>query len=340
MGMDQYGRMGGIDKGVFVRFNPWHAGYDEDHKLITNENLSIDEMVEYAFGWTVQPRQSATNFGTPENPVWVVDDEWQSITRSDNGFVLSKQLNSYQAIDPGVLGELAKVAIAVDGSFDSGIKNAAALFRGKVTFLYLQRANKTRLGGGAVVLERGLCLITSQDGSYSISGMPTNTVAQCMNTVPNPNGRSLYSIKHTKGAMDLLPEMKAAIAEAYMDWDSLDIEVEKLLATPFTRAQFTDLLVPALMGETPERKPGQTDRGYATMLTKRANKKDKIIAEWGGTNQEGTEGTGWHAVMGVNSFELWEKTVQGDRQERQLMNAIKGHFPMTAQAREIVLATA
>ena len=339
MGIDQYGRVGGIDKGAFVRFSPWHAGRDQDDKLITFEDVSIADMAAYAFGWTVIPREVYVNMGTKEEPMLVPAEEFQALTRSDNGFLLSIQADSYEKLDPFVLKDLAEVAITVDPSFDSNIKNAVSLFKGRVNFIYLQRDQPTELGGGAVVMERGLCFITSHDTSYGLAAMPTNTVAQCMNTIPNPFGRSIFTIKHTRNAREYLPAMKAAIAESYTNWAQLDVEVETLLATPYTRAQYTDILVPALMGERPERKVDQTDRGYKSMLTKWDNKKDKMVGEWGAAGQVGSEGTGWHALMGVNSFELWEATVKGaTRQERQVQKAIRASFPLTQKARDILVA--
>jgi hypothetical protein len=325
MGIDQYGLVGGVDRGAYSRWNPWHHRSNTENKLITlDRSLTIDEAIEWTFPYEVRE--------IPLQDVLFADgaDEYKALVRSDNGFVLSVVSSSYGIVQPHVLGDLGKAAQEADASFGNGTNklNCFSLHKGKVAVLYLERDEVTSLGGGDVQLQRGLALITSHNGTYALSAKPVSWVVECMNTMPSRNAMSVASVRHTKGAMDYVPAMRQAIVDTYRDWSEMDKEIEKLLSQGYSRMEYTDVLVPALMGERPD-EAGRAQTNYD-------NKFEAIVSQWGAVGQQAAIGTKWGALMGVNSHELWTSKVKGDRTERTLARFLANDFPLTRKAHAIL----
>jgi hypothetical protein len=325
MGIDRYGLVGGVDRGVYVRHNPWHAASNTENKLITDGPVTIREAVEFAFPFEVK--------AVPLNEVYFAPgaDEHTVLTRSDNGFVLSVNSASYGVVQPQVLADLGEALQLADPTFGEGKNklNVFSLHNGKRTVLYMERDETSTLGGGDVKLQRGIAIINSYDGSYALSAKPVSWVVECMNTMPSAHAFNVASLKHTRGVMDYVPMMTSALVQAYTNWNALDMEIESLLSQSYSRFEYTHELVPAVIGE----RPAETGRGQ-TMYDERFA---TIVGQWGATGQEAAVGSKWGALMAVNSFELWNAKVKGDRTERQITKFMGNDFPLTKKAQRILV---
>lgn len=328
MGIDRYGLVGGVDRGVYVRHNPWHFASNTENKLIVTDGrpVTIREAVEWALPFEV--------VGVPLNEIYFAKgaDEHVVYTRSDNGFVLSVNKSTYGAIQPSVTADLGEALQTVDPSFGTGDTNKLNVFslhNGKRTVLYMERDEPSVLGGGDVQLERGIAIINSYDGSYALCAKPVSWVVECMNTMPSAHAFNVAALRHTKNVMDYVPLMQDALVAAYTNWKALDEEIEGLLASPYSRMEFSRELVPALMGE----RPSDKGRGQ-TMYDDRF---EAIIGQWGAAGQQAAVGSKWGALMAVNSHELWSASVKGDRTERQIGRFMANDFPLTKKAQRILI---
>jgi hypothetical protein len=331
MGIDQYNLLGGVSRGVYVRKNPWHGL--SDTKVRFEHTPTVEEAVETAFPWNV------TKIGLDEVLLAPGADEYaytakvtHDPTDPENGRILGVHSPRRGVLDPREsLVELANAVQFVDPRFE--VKTAVELHHGKVIFVVLGLADNVELGGGAVSLERNLVLVDSFDGKYALGGTTSDIVAECMNMLAASlaGGTRIFSLRHTSGVVNYVEAAKQLLAIAVSNYSSIDEEVEKLLAQPFTKDEFTGLLVPAIVGKRP------TDEGRKQTLYDA--RFDKIVAEWGATGQESAEGTAWGALMAVNSYELWEQPIRGrDRSAAQVSRFLDNSFPLTSKAHAVLSA--
>jgi hypothetical protein len=330
MGIDEFGKLGGIDKGVYIRHNPWHRGSDDQNKIYLQDDIPLDAAFDFAFPFEVVAKDVYVNIGDDGMPVMTKDETRIATVRSDNGYIMGVHSSGYGIVQPTVLKDLLETVQMVAPEFNKKL-NIFSLFGGRVNVVYVERETSTVFGGGDVIVQRGLALITSHDGSYVLGAIPTNTVAECMNTVPPKSAHGIYKLRHTKNVEDYIPAMRAAVGMAYANFDDFDREVDRLLAESYTRAEFTNQLLPAVIGQRPE------DEGRARTLYD--NKFDQLAAQWGAFGQRQAGGTKWGALMSVNSWELWEQSVRGrSRAEAQLTKFMNNNFPMTSKAQKVLVS--
>jgi hypothetical protein len=330
MGIDEFGKLGGIDKGVYVRHNPWHRGSDDQNKIYLQDDIPLDAAFDFAFPFTVEAKDVYVNVGDADMPVMVKDETRIATTRSDNAYIMGIHGEGYGIVQPTALKDLVEAVQMVAPEFNAKM-NVFGLFGGRVNVAYIERDTPTVHGGGDVVVQRGLALITSHDGTYSLSAVPTNTVVECMNTIPSKNAKAIYKLRHTKNVEDYIGAMRSAVALAYANFEDFDREIDKLLDESYSRAQFTNELLPAVVGKRPE------DEGRKRTIYD--NKFEQIAAQWGAYGQRQAGGTKWGALMSVNSFELWEQTVRGrTRSEAQLTKFMRNEFPLTSAAQKVLVS--
>jgi hypothetical protein len=327
MGIDTFGLLGGVDRGVYVRHNPWHINALTDQKLVVDA-MSIAEAVEWAFPWQVQEVKLSDTLDFADFPG---GDEFKALIRTDTRRILSVNSNTYGVLQPDVLRDLGEAVQMVDNSFGTGANklNVFSLHHGKVIVLYIQRDEPSTLGGGDVVVERGLTIINSYDKSYALSAKPVSWVTECMNTMPSARAFSVATLKHTKNVESYLPAMRSALAETYNTWQQMDAEIEALLSAPYTRVEYMRELVPALIGDRPD-ETGRSQTAYDTKF-------DSMIGQWGAAGQQAAIGSKWGALMAVNSFELWAGDIRkGDRQSKQIGSFLSNDFPLTKKAQKVL----
>jgi phage/plasmid-like protein (TIGR03299 family) len=329
------GVVGGVSSIVTDGFKPWWQGMQNTVDAnLQDETLTVREAYENALNFTFEAKpvyvehtiDGASQFLPVEGKVAQV--------KSDDGTVVGITSDTFGQTQPEVLCEFLEALKAASGGTVL-CKSAGSLFGFRQTWMLAKLGEDRYFGDQSERIERYLLAATGHDGSLALSARPTNVRVECMNTFDwaIKGTRSLVTLRHTSGVADRIETAKKVITEAYEHYSALDVEIEQLLATPYSRTQYQDILVPALVGPKP------SDEGSERSQTLWEKKRDGLVASYERPDQRNIAGTGWGAVMAVNSFENWGQTVRGQsRAESQARRAVKGDFSLTAQARELVTA--
>ncbi len=328
--MGEYnGVVGGVSSMVTDGFRPWWSGIDGtiDHDS-RDETLTIDEAYDAVLNWNVVARDVYVNLGDDESPNLVKDESRIAVVREDTSRILGHHSESYGLVQNESLRDFGKACKTIG---DVLCTSAGTLYEDSVPWMLLKLGDDKHFAGLDETLQRFLLVVTSHDGSYALSARPTNVRVECMNTFDwAMRGHGLVSVRHTRNVQDYIPEARRVIREAYDTYDRLDAEIEELMSIVHTRSDFTDKLVPSLLGPEPDE-----DGRKRTLYEKR---RDGLVSAWSRPDQTNIAGTGWGAVMAVNSYENWDARVVGDRADAQARNALRGSYPLTRKARTLVLA--
>jgi phage/plasmid-like protein (TIGR03299 family) len=326
--MGEYnGVIGGVSSIVTDGFMPWWHGIDGTVEAeFGDESLTVDDAYKRALDWTVTKRPVFVDTG------WdlVQDENRCAVVRQDTGQILGHHSDSYGTLQNSVLRDLGNALKSVG---DVYAKSAGGLFGDKVTWLLCKLGEDRYFADSDERLQSYLALSTSHDGSLSLTARTTSVRIECMNTFDmHMQGTSaIVTLRHTSKVEDRIAQATKVIETAYDHQNALDDQIRELLDTEYSRTQYHNVLVPKIAGDKPE-----TD-GRA--LTLWEGRKDGLLASYERPDQANIAGTAWGAVMAVNSWELWGQQVRGStRLESQAKRALTGKFPLTEQARELVLS--
>ncbi len=323
---------GGVSSFVSSGFKPWWHGLEGtvDFQEYEEGTLTPRKAYEEALNWKV----SLTDLY-----IMVPDSDGvltkrlvpgkKATIKTDDQTVLGVVSDNYGITQNEVLCDFAE---ALKSHGDVRVTSAGSLFDHRQVWMLAQLGEDKHFADGDETIQRYLLLSSGHDGTLALSARPTNVRVECMNTFTwAMRDSSLVTLRHTANVDDRLAAARQVISKAYDHWSQIDNEIEMLLDTEYSRRMFQDYLVPKLAGEKPD------DAGRA--LTAWENRRDGLIAAYERPDQRNIEGTAWGAVMAVNSYEQWSVRLRGtDRPTMQARKALRGDYPLTQQARTLVLA--
>lgn len=246
--------------------------------------------------------------------------------RSDNGFELGITGKGYGTIGNNDLAQVAE-ATGLDPVLAGDWKG------GRIVWMLLDMGEKAF--GGGESLKRYLWIANGHGGAGSFSVVPTNIRPFCANQLPAlRREKAEISIRHTRNAMDYVHAATESLRRAVHEFDAVDQAIERLLATEFTRKQFFEDMVPAILGDKPEWEQTKTGTGGA----KRTNwhkRWEELVETYASPTQDGIRNTAYGAVMAVNE---WEQHVRGGRgsQSEVAVNRTLAGLPASRKALAVI----
>lgn len=330
--MGQYnGVVGGVSAMVTDGFNGWWENYEGTVKVDhADESLTVREAFERALDWEVIAKDVYVNLGDDETPVLTKDPTRLAVVRADVNKILGVHSEGYGIVQNETLADFGE---ALKTLGDVRAKSAGTLYDDKVAWMLAKLGEDKHFADRDETIAKYLLVATSHDGSIALSARPTNVRVECMNTFDWAVNKSkaIVTLRHTRNVQDYLGQAEQTLREAYNHYDAIDKEIEALMnEIEVSRKDFTDRLVPVLVGE----KPDKEGRGQTLWQ----GRKDGLIAAWDRPDQANIAGTGWGAVMAVNSYENWTQGVRGTtRSEAQARRAVRGDFPLTSKAKNLLL---
>ena len=327
--MGEYnGVVGGVSAMVTDGFKAWWDGIDGTIGYDrADETLTVREAYEKVLNWNVVSKDVYVNLGDAALPLLVQDDQHIAVVREDTNRILGVHGEGYGLIQNETLADFCE---ALKTLGDVYVKSAGTLYDDKVAWMLAKLGEDKHFQGGDERVQNYLLVATSHDGSIALSARPTNVRVECMNTFEFAHrGTAEVKLRHTRHVQDYLGQARQTLTEAYNHYDQVDREIEELLDIMHSRKEYTDTLVPALIGELP-----QDEGRKATLYEKR---KDSLIAAWDRPDQANIAGTAWGAVMAVNSYENWSQGFRGGtRADAQARRALRGDYPLTTKARRLL----
>lgn len=304
------------------------SGQDAWHGLgtvVEGRLTAAEALHEAKLDWTVK---LAPSFALIDGEHVEVPERFHTY-RSDVNLVLGTVGNRYVPVQNE---ELFSFLDAIVDSGEAHYETAGSLFNGRVVWLLL-RPDENELTIGGDPFRKYLLASTSHDGSAATRVKPVITRVVCANTkaAADREHSATFSARHTSGATQKVAQAREALDIGFTYFAEFEEEVKRLQAVDIELAKFDEIvkeLVP-LSDDTPD----------GRQRTVREKARAGIRHNYLQTEEVGDfQGTGWGVVQAVNGWELWGQTVRGDRFERQASNAVRGHEPLTAKARELVLA--
>lgn len=319
MGIDQYGRLGGVESMVASRFTPWHG-----LGLVTDERLTdaYNAAVLGGINWMVEEKLLSDIIPNP------LADEHKLRIRSTDGAILGVGSPRYGLIQNEAVAHLSQEII--NFRHDAHVESCGSLFNGKVVWQLIALDDEAVSLSAGEKHYRYLLAYTSHDGSKPFAVRFTNVRVQCMNTMSIAMGKAselLHTVRHTSNALAYVKEAEDSVKAAVQTFDLMDMEIEAMLSTSLSKAQamagFKQLL-----GEPTDSKRGQTMWESAF---------DGIVSEYNADFNDNIRGTEWGFVMAVNGYELWSQAARGQtKQEKQFKHLLAGQYPLTTKALELV----
>lgn len=243
--------------------------------------------------------------------------------------VLGIHSRSYGVLQYEVLADFGE-ALKLVGD-DVNVQSAGTLFDHKVGWMLFQLGEDRCFAGGDECIRRFLAISTSHDGTLALNARPTDVRIECMNTFAmHQADKAVVTLRHTSKVEDRIAQARRTISAAYNHAHDLDAEIEALLSQEYSETAYKDVLVPQL-------NPKPSDDATARTKTLWENRNDGLVAAYYRDDAANIRNTGWGAVMGVNSYELWTQSVRGSsRPEAQAKRALTGKFPLTQDAHRLV----
>lgn len=332
------GVVGGVSNIVAVNFKPWWEGIEGTVQVqhVNGETLSPREAFERVLNWQVLERDVYVDIGVnAEGTTFQKVPNKLALIRDDTLAVLGIHSDSYGKVQNEMLCEFME-ALKIVGS-DVEIISAGELFGGPVVWMLAKLGEDKHFLGRDERIARYFAVCSSHDGSLAFGCKPTDTRIECMNTFAAATSSGGWDIRlrHTSNVDDHLAVAKRTLDGLYAHSADLDREIEELLNTPFTAAQYREVVVADINPE-PEPLKGET-KVSPIRLGNWEKRRDGLLNAYNREDQANIVGSAWGAVMGVNSWENWEQKVKkGTRPQAQAVKALRGHYPLTARARQLV----
>lgn len=327
MGIDQYGRLGGVETSINSRFTPWMGLSD---MIVRTDDRLVDAFEAHRLAridWKVEEKLLSSIINNP------LADEHKLRIRSTDGAILGVGSPKYGLIQNDSVAYLAQAVINFRP--DAHVESAGSLFNGKVVWCLIALDDEAKSwAGGSEKHFRYLLIYTSHDGSKPFAVRFTNVRVQCWNTFSMAMGKAnemLHTVRHTSNALQYVYEAEQSVKAAVETFDLLDLEIEALLSQSMSKPRAMSVFK-AVLGEPTDSKRGQTlwDSAF-----------DGIVSEWTADFNSEIRDTAWGAVMAVNGYELHRQGARGQtNQEKQFKHLLAGQYPLTTKAFAAVSAAA
>jgi len=333
---ERNGVIGGVSNIVAVEFKPWWEGVQGTVDVIhvDGRTLSPREAFELTLDWQVVERPMFVDVGIDDEPQKLVTvPNKKALVRTDTRFILGDHSDSYGLIQNEIMCEFME-AIKIVGN-DVEMVSSGELFGGPVVWMLAKLGTDKHFIDRGERLARYFAVSNSFDGSAKFRCTPTDTRIECMNTFAMHLGETAdIELRHTSKVDERLALAKLTIDALYAHSAELDAEIEQLLSMPFADSEYERLVVADL-----NPKPAVED-GIAIpprKLTNWMNRQEAFLNAYKRPDQENIKGTAWGAIMAVNSYENWAQRIKkGSRSENQAVKALRGNYPLTARARQLV----
>lgn len=186
-------------------------------------------------------------------PIYVAEQGWKRVVRSDTNATLSIRPASYEIIDHAAMGEVTEAILA---EANVRYETAGSLDGGKAVWCLVKLDEPIQLPGDNSVTLPFLALTNRHDGGGGLTARATTIRIVCMNTfraaeMEGERTGTTFSFRHTANWRDRIAEAKDAVTGARLEMrryvelskDLLDIRV-----TPAQREMF----VTTFIGSPPE----------------------------------------------------------------------------------------
>lgn len=205
------------------------------------------------------------------------------------------------------------------GAWDGG-RSAFALFR--------TPEGTTPINGDPV--EHYFLATKRNDGQGGISGYPTAIRARCANEIGGIIRRATQALRvhHTRRADQRFMEQVEVLLGVTSEWDrGLAVQVREMQARKVTKRQFTDKVVPEVIGRPRADKPGNAQTTWDQQF-------DAIVSHWNSdTAPEGQ--TAWRAWNAVSE---WEQHYRSDNAEVMAKHVLQNVQPYSRRALAVLTA--
>jgi len=259
-------------------------------------------------------------------------DGKRAVVRDDNGYPLGVVGKSYQPIFNSELAAFSDDLAGLGAADTSPI--VGTMHGGRRVFSVIDFGSYRPPGfGGSEIVNLSQIVTSRHDGGGSLTAglFPLRlSCANGMRALIKSKVRSVR-IRHTLKADERLAEARKVMGVGEQAIDSFTEQVEMLLDTAYTDAQFaklTEQLMPV----------GDDDTPPAT-VTRRDNARDAMFALWSeAENLADVRGTGYAAVNAIGEWEQWVRPIRGNRGRDEVhMLSVMGADPLTERAAALVL---
>lgn len=330
MGTNEYGRAGGVERGVARsdRFIPWtHRLGQDGWKLVEFDIEPIQALTAAGLDFEVEVIDLSTLLNEP------LANEHRIVHGTNGEGVFGMFKEGVGLIQYRVLAEFADEVIrAYPGA---KVVSAFGLHRNKQAVMCLELPQEARSLFGANV-RTYLIIASSHDGTMKFLVCPVHLIVECMNTLAMGLGgnKRFVQVKHTASADERVALAKAAVREALAGNKDMAEFMAKQVNSRLT-AREVDQFIIKVIGDPPKPKPDESQRALTLWQEKFAGIKAEYKAPWNRYAQR----TAWGAFMAINGYEQWAMPVRktGDsgehvRTERIVEATVRGTTPLTDKA--------
>lgn len=253
-------------------------------------------------------------------------DEYQGVRRSDTKRIISVVGADYQTLQNRHGLEFLRLLMD-DG--DVIAETAGSLRNNRFVWVCVRIPRDVTIGGESLIPY--MVFSTSHDGSVAAGVTATPTRPVCSNTIRMGELRAAgtWRTRHVGDIRGRVAEAREALKMGGRYYDAFEKEVADLMAQTVTTDQFEQVVKAVVpIPETATKR----------MTSGRESRRDTIRLHWL------TEpNNAWGALNAVNSYELWDRTVQAKdrdpqdaRAERQALTVIQGRQYLTDAAHAVL----
>lgn len=226
-----------------------------------------------------------------------------AVVRTDNEAVLnvtSKRYGIHQFSEV-----LVDNLLTLTDSSDHELQVASAgLLKGGAVGWVQVQAPMLRVSGGDDIAPT-ITLASSHDGSLATSYRTGMYRFACSNQLPalRKGGANVYKIKHTLRSRMRFEEARTVLGLMWDTTNEFQAEVERLIDTTCTDAQFTDIVTRLMPRPGPDASP--------SAMTRWENRFDGIRRLW--TEDERVapyRGTAWGATQAFSTWRQWDRPMR------------------------------
>lgn len=183
-------------------------------------------------------------------PIFVPDEGWKRVVRSDNNVTLSIRPESYTIIDHAAMGEIIEAILAEP---NVRYETAGSLDGGKAVWCLVRLDEPITLPGDNSVTFPFLAMTNRHDGGGGCTARATGVRIVCMNTfraseLEGERTGATFSFRHTANWRDRIAEAKDAVTGARAEmrrYVELSRELLDIRVTAAQREMFVTAFIPA-----------------------------------------------------------------------------------------------
>lgn len=210
------------DQGFFVRTPSWHRL--EKHVLddwpgTWAEAARLSGVADWDPISTPAYHQNEMDSTHQAWGDFVLDENWQRISRSDNGYTLSYQETSYRVIKNTEFGAVIESVLGMDLGEELAYEGVFELDGGRMVVAVLYWKDGLQVPGDPSKTVRYAVFVTRHDGQGGLRCLLTNVRVVCANTLAmaedgSSEGATGFSIRHTANWDAKVAEVRERMLES------------------------------------------------------------------------------------------------------------------------------